>query len=37
MITDYDNCEIISPMNPWSIQPQYRADTVKVKLMANLE
>ena len=33
MITDYDNSEIRSPMNPWSIQPQYRADYDKVKFL----
>ena len=33
MITDYDNCEVRSPINPWNIQPQYKADFDKTKFL----
>ena len=33
MITDYDNCEVRSLMNPWNIQPQYKADYDKIKFL----
>ena len=30
---DYDNFEFRSPVNPWQVQPEYRADFDKVKTM----
>lgn len=30
-IKDYDNFEFISPVNPWNIQPQFKADYDKLK------
>ena len=32
-VTDYDNFEFRSPVNPWSVQPEYRADFDKLKTM----
>lgn len=32
-VSDYDNFEFRSPVNPWQIQPEYRADFDKVKTM----
>ena len=30
---DYENFEFISPVNPWSVQPQYSADFDKIKCL----
>ena len=30
-IKDYDNFEFISPVNPWNVQPQFKADYDKLK------
>jgi len=30
---DYENFEFISPINPWNIQPQYKADFDKIKCL----
>jgi hypothetical protein len=32
-VADYDNFEFRSPVNPWQIQPEYRADFDKIKTM----
>ena len=32
-VADYDNFEFRSPVNPWSVQPEYRADFDKLKTM----
>jgi hypothetical protein len=32
-VSDYDNFEFRSPVNPWQIQAEYRADFDKVKTM----
>lgn len=32
-IYDYDNFEFRSPVNPWSVQPQYTADFDKIKCL----
>jgi hypothetical protein len=32
-VSDYDNFEFRSPVNPWQIQPEYRADFDKIKTM----
>lgn len=32
-IADYDNFEFRSPVNPWSVQAEYRADFDKIKTM----
>lgn len=32
-ISDYDNFEFRSPVNPWMVQPEYRADFDKIKTM----
>jgi len=32
-VTDYDNFEFRSPVNPWSVQPEYRSDFDKLKTM----
>lgn len=32
-VADYDNFEFKSPVNPWSVQPEYRADFDKLKTM----
>ena len=32
-VTDYDNFEFRSPVNPWRIQAEYRADFDKIKTM----
>ena len=32
-VSDYDNFEFRSPVNPWKVQPEYRADFDKVKTM----
>ena len=31
--TDYENLEFSSPVNPWKIQPQYKADFDKIKCL----
>ena len=33
MENDYENFEFRSPVNPWSIQPQYSADFDKIKCL----
>jgi hypothetical protein len=32
-MSDYDNFEFRSPVNPWSVQPEHRADFDKIKTM----
>ena len=32
-VSDYDNFEFRSPVNPWSVQPEHRADFDKLKTM----
>ena len=32
-VSDYDNFEFRSPVNPWSVQAEYRADFDKIKTM----
>lgn len=32
-VSDYDNFEFRSPVNPWSVQPEHRADFDKIKTM----
>jgi hypothetical protein len=32
-ISDYDNFEFISPVNPWNVQSQFRADFDKLKTL----
>jgi hypothetical protein len=32
-VADYDNFEFRSPVNPWAVQPEYRADFDKLKTM----
>ena len=32
-VSDYDNFEFRSPVNPWAVQPEYRADFDKIKTM----
>ena len=33
LINDYENFEFRSPVNPWSVQPQYSADFDKIKCL----
>jgi len=32
-IKDYDNFEFLSPVNPWNVQPQFKADFDKIKTL----